>query len=259
MANDHFYACRIKLKRANFHLEHVKHVLGTLHAKRDLYGLTVWDDPQTGERVVQASFPKEQFVALSIIAGEAIHQARSVLDHVVWALPREGGRQKDRTSGFPIFSERDKYENRGRGMIKHLSPAAIAIIDRLQPIKPEPERLTEPLYILQDLWNIEKHRFLNFATIQMNTFQECYKYPDGRFVQGPILNRPIQAEDGAELGRFRPPADLTPEVNVYQMADVHTFRFENAGAATGHEVTELLSRLLSVVESIAQELIATVP
>jgi hypothetical protein len=257
MPGDPFENCRTKLKRADFHIKHIEH--NVRERAKELYGLITFDDPQTGERVVQKTFPNDTFLALSIIAGEAIHQMRSTLDHVVWQLPCERGRQKHRRAEFPIFWEASKYKNEGRPKIDHLCAPAIAVIDRRQPIKPEPERLAEPLYILQELWNREKHRVLNFASIELQAFKEGYKYPDGRYSETPILNPPVQPQNGTELGRFRRPADLTTDVKVYEIALVSPLRFEDAGAATGHEVTELLTRLLRVVEGITNDLIATVP
>jgi hypothetical protein len=139
-------------------------------------------------------------------------------------------------------------------MIDGLSHAAIAIIEGLQPFRPDFR--TDPLYVLDDLWNRDKHRLLNFTSIWLNGFKQGYRYPSGRYSESPILDGIQATEDGAELGRFRPPADLTPEVKVYDYIDFSGLIFQDAGPATGHQVLEVLPRLVQFTENIVNKLIA---
>jgi hypothetical protein len=101
MPNDPFEGCRAKIDRAKFHLE--KLTSDVRAAEGDLYGIVVYDDPNTGERVVKASLPKALFLGFSVVAGEVVHQARSSLDHLVWGLLTESGAPKGRKAGFPVF------------------------------------------------------------------------------------------------------------------------------------------------------------
>jgi hypothetical protein len=142
-------------------------------------------------------------------------------------------------------------------MIKGLRPAAIAIIDRLQPIKPG--YATDPLYQLNELWNSDKHRLLNFASIRINAFKQSYIYPPGLYREGGPFGPFAASEDGTELCRFRPPADLTPEVKVMDQIDYTGPFFRETGPTMDHEIRELLPQLIQTVESITDELIATVP
>jgi hypothetical protein len=99
MTNDPFESCRAKVNRANFHLEQLTHDIRA--AERNLYGLIVKDDLHTGERIVQASFPRPLFLRFSIVAGEVIHQARSSLDHLVTGLRTiNGATSESRISRF---------------------------------------------------------------------------------------------------------------------------------------------------------------
>ena len=226
VTNDPFESCRAKINRANLHLEQLTRDIRA--ADNSLYGLTAKDDPHSGERIIQASFPRLLFVGLSIVAGEVIHQARSSLDHLVTGLRiKNGATSKSRISGFPIFWERDKYEKNGRPMIKGLHPDAIAIIDGLQPIKPE--FATDPLYLLNELWNRDKHRLLNFASIRLDAFKESYVYPSGRYWESPIFEVLAVTQDGAEIERFCPPKDLTPEVKVCGQIVYSGLIFQDAG------------------------------
>jgi len=252
MTNDPFESCRAKIDRANFHLKQLTRDIRA--AEANLYGLAVKDDPHTGERIIEASLPRPLFVGFSIVAGEVIHQARSSLDNLVTGLRIiNGTTSESRVSGFPIFSDRDKYEKNGRRMINGLHRTAIAVIDGLQPIKPD--FATDPLYVLNELWNRDKHRLLNFASIRLNAFKQTYSYPSGRFSESPILSATTAMEAGAELGRFRPPGALASNVKAQDHLDYSGPIFQDAGPATDHEVLEILSRLVQFTENIANSLI----
>jgi hypothetical protein len=138
-------------------------------------------------------------------------------------------------------------------MIEGLHPNAIAIIEGLQPIKLDFK--TDPLYILNELWNRDKHRLLNFASVRFLAFKESYIYPSGRYSESPTLDAVAVVEDGAEIGRFRPPSDITPEVKVYPQIDYSGLIFQDAGPATGHQVLEILPQLVQFTESIVNNLI----
>lgn len=257
MPNRLFEGCRAKIDRAKFHFKQFESHLRAF--EKDLYGLIATkDDPQTGERVVYAMHPRVLFLGFSIVVGDVIHQARSSLDHLIYGMIVANRAKPERRSAFPVFWEADKYKINGRPMLEGLSPAAIAIVEGLQPIKPD--YTTDPLYILNELWNRDKHRLLSMTNIRLNAFKEGYRDMARTFyLESPILNLTVAAtEDGAEIGRFRPPLKLTPEVDVIQQADITGPLFEDAGPATGQDPLKLLSLLIETVESITDELIATV-
>ena len=166
---------------------------------------------------------------------------------------QSGATPKDGISGFPIYSNESKYQEKGRRMIKGVNPAAVTIIDGLQPF--EPRHVSDPLYILNEMWNRDKHRLLNFTNIALYAYKATYTYPR-KYRESPIRNL-IGMNDGAELCRFRHPSDLTPEVRISHHYAHSGLVFKDAGPATGKEVVELLPQLVNVVESIANDLIAT--
>ena len=102
---------------------------------------------------------------ISILAGEAIHQTRSALDHIASALVVANKGVITPKTQFPIFvysptNEREshRYEDQIRGM----SPSAKALIDQLQPFN-GPDRLDHPLTLLKRLNNFDKHQALLVA------------------------------------------------------------------------------------------------
>ena len=98
---------------------------------------------------------------LQIVAGEAVHQTRSALDH--FAAQLAGGSSDDKTE-FPIYEHRPiKSDEIGhfQRKIKGFSPEAAALIHELQPYELTFDRREDhPLAILRRLNNTDKHRTL---------------------------------------------------------------------------------------------------
>lgn len=88
---------------------------------------------------------------------EFVHHARSALDYVVYALARrDSGKnfrpEKDRTQ-FPINESPEEFAGKGKGMLKHLTPEHITMIEQFQPYKG-----FYALPLLNRLSNVDKHR-----------------------------------------------------------------------------------------------------
>jgi hypothetical protein len=82
--------------------------------------LVVEDDPNTGEKVVY--FAQEPVLPRDwgLDVGQLVNNARTALDHLVYALAIEGGgNPEEAKTAFPIFEDRDEYwKVRGRGARK---------------------------------------------------------------------------------------------------------------------------------------------
>lgn len=102
----------------------------------------------------------------SIIAGEAIHQLRSSLDHLVAALIRfERKNASTKKSSFPIFKERpvdqkdvDRYNKSIKGIRRR---EVITFIERNQPYHRGDKAEGHWLAVLTEKWNLDKHRALD--------------------------------------------------------------------------------------------------
>jgi hypothetical protein len=99
---------------------------------------------------------------IGLILGDAIQNLRSALDHTVWQLVLLGGGKPDKRNQFPIFSkapttprEIDSWERSVRG----ISGSDLALIEGVQPHR-RPDPSTQPLAVLSDLSNTDKHRVI---------------------------------------------------------------------------------------------------
>jgi hypothetical protein len=104
---------------------------------------------------------------LGLIAGDAIHNARSALDHLAVALAEHGARvagvtmtrQDEAGIQFPIVrSHADFVEQVRRGRLQHVDSAARALIESRQPYRASNDPELAHLMRINRLDNADKHR-----------------------------------------------------------------------------------------------------
>lgn len=159
-----------KLERAEVHIQRLSQQI-TAFTDRQPYSVRVSAnaDPTHGKigRLIAVKNPScdEPDINLVLLAGEALYQLRSALDHVVHQLVILNGQghmlPASRRHQFPIFETSQGYQTRARAMIAGVSAAVAEVIESEQPYnkhKDNPKR--DPLWILQDLNNTDKHRLV---------------------------------------------------------------------------------------------------
>jgi hypothetical protein len=114
----------------------------------------------------------------SLIVGDIVHNTRSALDHLIWALSSRGP-VRPTTEGakriqFPISTKRDDYlgvetpkprHGQRERCISFLEPGARAIVDGLQPYLDGKRAHDHLLAVLDRLSSEEKRRKLPVAAI----------------------------------------------------------------------------------------------
>lgn len=103
--------------------------------------------------VIREPLPSE----LPLIVGDVIHNVRSALDHLVYALSSPKAQRSDRTQ-FPIFTDAAKFKTRGIPMIESIKGPERTLIENVQPFAATPVPENDPLAILNSLSNLDKHR-----------------------------------------------------------------------------------------------------
>jgi hypothetical protein len=113
-------------------------------------------------------------VAMSLLAGDLIHNTRVALDHIVARLKESFGGEAGQ-GGFPVCQTEEAWEqrvvNRGKRKTSPLdglegTPAYDLILSEQPMHRVEPE--TDPLVILNALDNDDKHRLLHPAFAYVN-------------------------------------------------------------------------------------------
>ncbi len=98
---------------------------------------------------------------IAIIVGDAVHNLRSALDHLAWQLVISAGGSPDRFTQFPILL--DALGKKGpclADVAGGISSGALALVESLQPYNRVDDPTLDPLAILAELSNFDKHRMV---------------------------------------------------------------------------------------------------
>ncbi len=163
----------LKIKRALYHLHVLDH-----HAKRwlerDAYTLIEEDEPHTGGKVMTVRPLKPPMPGLALLFGDCVHNLRSALDLLAHDLAWRGARGPitewtDRGSAFPVWRTTPR-EGEVRKRIGTIDPAAQTIIKGLQPRDAQDRFVPNDLWLLDELWNFDKHRRLQLTLFAVVAF-----------------------------------------------------------------------------------------
>jgi hypothetical protein len=284
-----FSGCWAKVSRANVHLDFLKERVKSFAEDISSYEIETKDDWQTAEVFIdgEADPPVERWGA---IIGDVVHNLRSALDHLVWQLTiangytppnpiPAGGKPGSewRRIHFPIytFEKFDRYPSGRRipwrygwpgwsrkkvaGSLWGIRPDLRTVIQKLQPFNRRKNPSKEPLAILDELWNTDKHRHLHLAhflvvlddvgtvvtsaltpVVSLRVIEKYVPRPlKGRTVIGRLEN----------IGQHRSPSPYV-DVNLRITYDV---AFEEGPPAYGGGVIETLKRLHETVAAVIVE------
>jgi hypothetical protein len=147
------------------------------------------------------------------ILGDALYNLRCALDHTVYALAiaqtRRDPPDDEASLAFPICSE-SKFFDGQRRRIRALTQPTQAAIERAQPYnRLKPGKWFAPLWYLEQLNNIDKHRLSHLAVTAAHPDELATSAAPGSFKafwnHGPLV-------DGAPILRL---LLAEPDPNVY--------------------------------------------
>jgi hypothetical protein len=143
---------------------------------RDAYVFRTEVESRSAHEITYRSFAVEHEAPPDdwpLLAGEAIQNLRSSLDHMVYAASGErGGTQ------FPIFTDPAEYQQKAPGMLRGVPAPVSATIEGAQPYRSwasDPAQVA--LEQLRLLSNLDKHRTL--ATVASAVEHEGVATPKG--------------------------------------------------------------------------------
>lgn len=201
---------RAKLNRAEEHLNVLDGLIGSYFAEEPYrIAFEEWTEGDYWNYAVYlhvAAFPPDEI--WGPIIGDAVHNLRSALDHLAWNLATDQARaETPRRIEFPIILDDPDKDAEARGKLKRLlgclRPETHAVIDGSQPYKTGDSH--HPLWLLQALWNTDKHRTLHttgFAYILAANLSESSEYGYNGWAWGPFGDR-FDSENRTPLGGGR--------------------------------------------------------
>jgi hypothetical protein len=101
-------------------------------------------------------------VRLNTLIGEFLHDARSSLDHLAWQLVLRNCGEPTLDTSFPICHVAPNANKKGEASMPNVaggaSHVARTVIHEAQPYQWGEGYANHPLWVLHQLWNIDKHR-----------------------------------------------------------------------------------------------------
>jgi hypothetical protein len=156
---------QLKMERARVHL---KNLDLAIQEWLDLHADLVREetDPETGDDLVVVDPPAGRPAdAIALTAADCVHNLRASLDQLVFSLSwshTAGPLTKDVADRceFPIYGPRAPFKRDLDKRIGAVHPDARRLIEDLQPHHAGDAFANEKLWVLDQLWNIDKHRTL---------------------------------------------------------------------------------------------------
>ena len=174
---------------------------------------------------------------LALLAGDCLQNLRSSLDYLVWELVLATNNQPTDKHMFPVSLTGKSFKKALKGgRLEGIDPAALALIDSLQPYKSgELDAPGTPLAVLDNLVNINKHRRVLMTVMRTTPAKGIIfaKLEDSQFALPTVTTFDHDAN-------FR--TTLTPE-EVQMHGGLAVFITLQEGAAKGTEISTCLNAL----------------
>jgi hypothetical protein len=181
---------REKLIRADEHLQAIERVAAEYIVTEEFGIRTQWEHiPEKSGRsgtTWRADLKPPPPLRIAVLCGDFVHNLRSSLDHLARALVLESGGTPNDDPGdgpvtqFPVLEERLTRNGNVRPLriIGGISPPAEFLLETVQPYQRVDDPTLHPLWILNRLWNVDKHRTLNVVGVNLGKI--TITFSDGR-------------------------------------------------------------------------------
>jgi hypothetical protein len=264
----------LKLQRAREHLETFQQEANTW-IESEPYGIVDEADPDPSpeqlshvgghHRLFRVSRVDVVTDRLNLLIGDCVHNLRSTLDHIVFALARTNTPNLTHKqvigSEFPVFGDKIMTGKQETAKIGCLSPGAQAAIKGLQPYQRGTLYQTHPLWQIHDLDRIDKHRHLTLCVSvprRGNPGDEDYyvgfKHPG--LENWNVQDLPVFISAAGEMkvdavfARYSAiPIDSHREVKLNPVLPLNV-AFAKGGPADGETVTIVLQALCDFVGNV---------
>lgn len=222
----------LKLATAQDEIAKLEATVHRFITDKQIQRVSIDRDPDTGEEVHVARVNQPPDPAWGVQIGLIAHLLRSTLDNLVWQLALLNTATPYERTTYPIYLKRRgtrSYEsgalnivkngpNKGRlkGTLQSLASRHRAMIERTQPYRRGNGNEKDPLWLLAQFNNTDKHRMI--AVVVM-TGQKMHVVPVIRqkpfFIGFHVTFRGgLAFEDGAELARFPGPVKVKPKYST---------------------------------------------
>lgn len=245
---DYLENANAKLNRAIKHLNEFVHEADAFLATNP-FGVRVEDYEDNGIKCIRFVYNvyQEPPKALSVIAGDCIHNLRSILDNLIWSLGKiyvsTDRKANPDMLAFPVFKTKEEYirkiDTPNLIAIKQFPQLAQDLIESLQTYN---ETLpAHRISVLHALWNADKHRSPNVVGGAGGGVRQSYNLQ-----QPASLSAGVYIQHGREFGYGALSEDGIPQGAKVEVLDIHLL-FEEDSPASRFVVSGLLRELIEIV------------
>jgi hypothetical protein len=201
-----------------------------------------------------------------IIIGEIVHDIRSALDHLVYQLviyATDKPPSDDSRTQFPIYDVAGNFQKHRGSMLMGVDAHAADLIKSFQPFSTG-ESADSPLWHLNQLSNIDKHRTIHLAGGSLEAFEVSFPALANR---ARILSKTVRApgpfEHNTIIGEIRilsaGPLYERDEVEMHPNLTFQIVFDERTRAIAGRPVigslTEIADRVRDCIASIGRDVL----
>jgi hypothetical protein len=226
-----------------------------VHKNVEPGGITEW-------RFYLRGTPPTLPLPLTILIGEAIHQLRTILEHLVYqAVIGRTHKPPAFNSSFPIvgkgrnkrgkwFTAAQYYADITSRLKADISADAATLIDSLQPYKRGVSYEDDPLWTMSELDNAYKHRLLVVIGQKVKRYAVSITGPSGEIKRQFAPDLPF--ENGTEIARVSLPgfAGVADSDVSVKSAIVFAIAFKKIGNRSNVSVLGSLNDIRDHVNSI---------
>lgn len=151
----------------------------------------------------------------SLVCGDAMHNLRSALDHLIRQLVLAGGNEPGRWNSFPLYTDpknfnndvRNRKKKRGPGPLEGIDPRGQAwtAIEQAQPYHSSYPP-GDPLAMLKTLDDMDKHRTLIVNMLfpaEQDILSLIGWHPAGQLLEQRVANERLSLRGETEILRLR--------------------------------------------------------
>ena len=241
-----FTGAKSKIKRADHHIEDLKSHLGIFIARKP-YRLVPGFDPDGGQPIIQIKYKEAIPDGFAVVIGDAVHNLRTALDHMIWELVGFG-RKPHPNLKFPTAKNRTSFE----GACKGLKARDPSVTDILKALEVFPGGKGESLYYLSLLDNADKHLALT-PILELAKASVRVLWPDGNSQAWSITvlgtnSELVSIEDISKGGHVEFHDDATATPDIYFGKAAQGFQ-RKAVIPTLRNLSNVVSQTLDTVMS----------
>ncbi|HWD00021.1 MAG TPA: hypothetical protein VG456_24845 [Candidatus Sulfopaludibacter sp.] len=250
---------KLKTERARKHItEFLK--ASEVFFKEHPYTVSAKRDANTREVIYYVSSSTPVPAAIRLIAGDAIQNLRSALDHLVWQLVDKHSGSGGNATEFPVCADLKDFTNRAPRKIRGVSQA---VFNKIAAFEPYQNAKGHELWVLHNLNRIDKHRLL-VAVGTAHRYMNVGKLMDGKIEQffgrkspglPPLLGL-IRDDRNAGTPVFPLETGTTlfvdsPESEINdKMEFLYEISFLESGIVEGRSIIDAMEAMASAVQTV---------